>query len=261
MRLVGWGVCVTLPCHHSTMFQDDESCRSPHRPSASPHARTRAPRAQARRACLPLTLKTPPCLSFFLAHRERQPSLVVDRVVGRQLPLHVVTAAHRSAPTTHWLLSRGGQQPRRWRRSCTALPALATTSPSSITTGPARSEDEQSRLSCGPGRVDRPRRRRRSATRGGRSRAGKHRRRAFRGALHASRRCECRRGLVASSRLRLPQFLAFSNTFFETASAATLPRRQILIRLLRPRSTLGLRRRRRRRTCRRIGLPQRQLLV
>ena len=27
--------------------------------------RTRAPRAQARRACLPLTLKTPPCLSFF----------------------------------------------------------------------------------------------------------------------------------------------------------------------------------------------------
>ena len=46
--------------------------------------RTRAPRAQARRACLPLTLKTPPCLSFFLAHRERQPSLVVDRVVGRQ---------------------------------------------------------------------------------------------------------------------------------------------------------------------------------
>ena len=27
--------------------------------------RTRAPRAPARRACLPLTLKTPPCLSFF----------------------------------------------------------------------------------------------------------------------------------------------------------------------------------------------------
>ena len=105
------------------------------------------------------------------------------------------------------------------------MPALATTSPSSITTGPARSEDEQSRLSCGPGpgRVDRPRRRRRSATRGGRSRAGKHRRRAFRGALHAPRRCERRRGLVASSRLRLPQFLAFSNTFFEAQAYATLP--------------------------------------
>ena len=36
---------------------------------------------------------TPP-VSQILAHHERQSSLVVDQVVGRQLPLRIVAAAH-----------------------------------------------------------------------------------------------------------------------------------------------------------------------
>ena len=200
-----------------------------------------------------------PLSLILLAHREHQPSLVVDQFVGRQLPLRVVAAARRPAPTTHWLLSRVGQKLRHWRGFCAALPALATTSPSSIAAGPTRSGE--SGLSCGPGWVDHPRPHRRAVTRSGRSWAGRPRRQAFRSALHAPRRCERRRALVASSRLRLPLLLSMSNPLLEAAPTAALPRRQLPIGPLRPRSTVGLRCRHRRRPPQRICLRQRQLLV
>ena len=126
--------------YHVIMAQcsrNDESCRSLHRLSASP--RTCASPAAPTSMRAAHAENTPP-VSQILAHHERQSSLVVVQVVGRQLPLRVVAAVHRLAPTTHRLLARGGQKLRRLRRSfCAGLPALTATYPISVATGPTRS--------------------------------------------------------------------------------------------------------------------------
>ena len=205
--------------------------------------------------------KNTPPVSQILAHHEHQSCLEVGQFVRRQLLLQIVVAAHRLAPTTCWPPARRGQRPHRLRcSSCAGLPALAATCPISVATGPAPSGG-LSGLSCYSGRVDRPRLRGRTFTRAVWSRAGRLRRQACRGALHAPRRCVRRRALAASLRLRLPLLFALSNSFLEAAPAAALPRGEPAFRPLRPRSTIELLRRHRRWARTGIDLRLRQLLV
>ena len=234
--------------YHVIMAQcsrNDESCRSPHccRPR-----RARAPRPRPRRQCMPLTLKTPPCLSNPGAPRA---PIFTSRRSSRR--------ATAPAPSSRCRPSTRPDDP---SAACSRRAEAASPS-AQLLRGPARpyrhvpdlrrhrthsvQRTEQAVLwSCGPGRVDRPRLHGRAFTRAGRSWAGRLRQRACRGALHAPRRCDNRRALVASSQLRLPLFCTCANPFLQAAPTAALPRRQIFIRPLRPRSTLGLRRRRRR---------------